>query len=162
MIPVFFIKDHENVLSFCFSGLLNLNGPQRDRPLLANSEDSEDGEVDPRDEERAATSQSSTSMEQHFIEHLPPTLHKGDAQNEHMRGGAGRRIFVFSPSGVNVSVSDTSLCAIKKTHLIQPCDLKQALSHFRNHFTVPTLQEELTSRNPLRNHRKCRLTALVM
>lgn len=135
----FFIKDNENVLCFCFSGLLNLNGPQRDRPLLANSEDNEDGEVDQRDKERAATSQSSTSMEQHFIEHLPPTLHKGNAQNEHMRGGARRRIFIFSPSGVNISVFNT----IKKTHLIQPCDLKQALSHFRNHFTVPTLQEEL-------------------
>lgn len=92
-----FIKDND-VPCFCFSGLLNLNGPERDRPLLANSEDSEDGEVqDQRVEQRAVTSQSSTSMEQHFIEHLPPTLHKGDAQKEHMRGGAGRRIFfIFS------------------------------------------------------------------
>lgn len=45
-------------------------------------------------------------------------------------------VLTFPPS--------TLLCVpIKKTHLVQPCDLKQALSHFRNHFTVPTLQEEL-------------------
>lgn len=66
----------------CFPGLLNLNEPQRDKPLLARNEDEEDcedGETDDGDEEGTVASQCSTSIEEHFIEHLPPTLHKGDS-----------------------------------------------------------------------------------
>lgn len=92
MIPRFFYfypgKSTRSFLPFCSSGLLNLNGPLRDRPLLARNEDEEDcedcedcedGKTDDRDEEGPVASQCSTSIEEHFIEHLPPTLHKGDS-----------------------------------------------------------------------------------
>ncbi|XP_022612015.1 patatin-like phospholipase domain-containing protein 2 [Seriola dumerili] len=73
------------------NGLLNFNGPLRDRPLLANGEEKEDyndddeeeeedddksdeEEENPQKEERAVVIHS--SVEEHIIEHLPPTLHK--------------------------------------------------------------------------------------
>lgn len=63
------------------SGLLNLGGPQRDRPLLANGEESEDYNDDEEDNksdgEGAVMGHCISSVEGHFIEHLPPTLHKG-------------------------------------------------------------------------------------
>ena len=75
-----------------FSGLLNFNGPHRDRPLLANGEEIEDYNDDveeednksdeeeekPNVEEGAVVVHCSSLTEQHFIEHLPPTLHKGN------------------------------------------------------------------------------------
>lgn len=68
------------------NGLFNFNGPHRDRPLLANTnqtkhqENSEDkineGEENARAEEEAGSDHSSSSLEDHFMEHLPPELHK--------------------------------------------------------------------------------------
>ncbi|XP_029991590.1 patatin-like phospholipase domain-containing protein 2 isoform X1 [Sphaeramia orbicularis] len=64
------------------NGLLNFNGPHRDRLLIAKGEenedddrsDGEDGEPDV--EERAQMVQSSSFIEEHFMENLPPALHK--------------------------------------------------------------------------------------
>lgn len=74
-----------------FSGLLNLNGPLRDRPLLANAEENEDYDEEEDDddtseeeqekppvEEGAVMVHSSSSIEEHFLEQLPPFLHKGN------------------------------------------------------------------------------------
>lgn len=75
-----------------FSGLLNFNGPHRDRPLLANGEENEDyneeeeeennkseeEEEKPHVEEGAVIVDCSSLIEEHIIEHLPPTLHKGN------------------------------------------------------------------------------------
>lgn len=76
-----------------FSGLLNFNGPHRDRPLLNNGEENEDynddddddeedddksGDEKPHVEEGAVMVHSSCSIEEHIIDHLPPTLHKGN------------------------------------------------------------------------------------
>lgn len=72
------------------SGLLNLNGPHRDRPLLSNDARNESSNNDSRDEEEkekekeahaeeeAVMVYCSSSMEDNFMEHLPPTLHKGN------------------------------------------------------------------------------------
>lgn len=73
-----------------FSGLLNFNGPLKDRPLLANGEENEDydeeeeednkgdeDEENPHQEERAVRVCDSSSVEDHIMDHLPPTLHKG-------------------------------------------------------------------------------------
>ncbi|KAG7245434.1 hypothetical protein INR49_010885, partial [Caranx melampygus] len=69
--------------------LLNFNGPLRDRPLLANGEENEDcsdeeeddnksdeEEENPHKEERAVRVRDSSSVEDHIMDHLPPTLHK--------------------------------------------------------------------------------------
>ena len=77
-----------------FSELLNFDGPHRDRPLLANGEENEDCNDDGEEEEENNTSEEeeekphveegavmvdfSSLIEEHVIEHLPPTLHKGD------------------------------------------------------------------------------------
>ncbi|XP_035521611.1 patatin-like phospholipase domain-containing protein 2 [Morone saxatilis] len=75
------------------NGLLNLNGPLRDRPLLANREENEDFDEEEEEEEEednksdedekkppleegAVMVHSSSSIEEHFFEHLPPILHK--------------------------------------------------------------------------------------
>ncbi|XP_071353411.1 patatin-like phospholipase domain-containing protein 2 [Trachinotus anak] len=74
------------------NGLLNFNGPLRDRPLLANGEEKEDYNDDEEEEEednksdeeeesaqkeeRVVMVHSSSSVEEHIIEHLPPTLHR--------------------------------------------------------------------------------------
>ncbi|XP_029290480.1 patatin-like phospholipase domain-containing protein 2 [Cottoperca gobio] len=71
------------------NGLLNFNGPHRDRPLLANGEENEDYIDDEEqennsDEEEEKTDVEegavmvlcSSSIEEHIIEHLPHTLHK--------------------------------------------------------------------------------------
>ncbi|KAK5927915.1 hypothetical protein CgunFtcFv8_013023 [Champsocephalus gunnari] len=70
------------------NGLLNFNGPHRDRPLLANAEANEDYNDDkeenksdqeeekPDVEQGAVAVYCSTSEEEQFIQHLPPTLHK--------------------------------------------------------------------------------------
>ncbi|XP_068595381.1 patatin-like phospholipase domain-containing protein 2 [Brachionichthys hirsutus] len=60
------------------NGLFNFNGPQRDRPLLANSNGNEhqNNNEDKGDEEEAETHRCSSSLEDHFMEHLPPDLHK--------------------------------------------------------------------------------------
>ncbi|KAM4619388.1 patatin-like phospholipase domain-containing protein 2 [Polymixia lowei] len=72
------------------NGLLNLNGPYRSRPLLASGEENVDNQNDdddnvsqegeeeeqPRVEDSAAMAHSSSSVEEHIFEHLPPNLHK--------------------------------------------------------------------------------------
>lgn len=78
------------------NGLLNFNGPHRDRPLLANGEENEDynGEEEEEQEEQEEDKKSvgeeekppleegavmvhcSPSIEEHIMEHLPPSLHK--------------------------------------------------------------------------------------
>ncbi|KAI3371251.1 hypothetical protein L3Q82_023868 [Scortum barcoo] len=69
------------------NGLLNFNGPLRDRPLLANAAENEadveeedrkgDGEEEkPHGEKEAVMIHCSSLMEEHIIENLPPTLHK--------------------------------------------------------------------------------------
>lgn len=70
------------------NGLLNFNGPHKDRPLLANGEENQDYNNKEEDnnsneaEERLHVEQGAimvhckSSVEEHFIEHLPPTLHK--------------------------------------------------------------------------------------
>ncbi|KAF3688749.1 Patatin-like phospholipase domain-containing protein 2 [Channa argus] len=71
------------------NGLLNFNGPLRDRPLLANGEDNEQynnneeeenskgGErEEPPHVEEAVVVHSNFSEEEHIVVHLPPTLHK--------------------------------------------------------------------------------------
>lgn len=69
------------------NGLLNFNGPQRDRPLLVNEEDNEDyveeedddkSEEEERSqvEEKEVTVNACSSLEEHIIEYLPPTVHK--------------------------------------------------------------------------------------
>lgn len=90
------------ILKTFFSGLLNFNGPHRDRPLFANGEENEDYNDDEEDnksdqeqekahvEEGTAMVHCSSSTEDHFMEHLPLTLHKGNI-TEQMRGSARRR-----------------------------------------------------------------------
>lgn len=71
------------------NGLLNFNGPHKDRPLLANGEENQDYNDDEEEEETNNSNEveerlhegeivvhCSSSVEEHFIEHLPPTLHK--------------------------------------------------------------------------------------
>nr|XP_046249169.1 patatin-like phospholipase domain-containing protein 2 isoform X2 [Scatophagus argus] len=70
------------------NGLLNFNGPQRDRPLLARGEENEDYNDDEEDnksdeeeaklyvEEGAVMVHCSSSIEEHFFDNLPPTLHR--------------------------------------------------------------------------------------
>ncbi|XP_034540677.1 LOW QUALITY PROTEIN: patatin-like phospholipase domain-containing protein 2 [Notolabrus celidotus] len=67
------------------NGLLHFNGPHRDRPLLGNGKvigdynddnKSDEEEEKPRVEEAAVMVDSSSSLEEHIMEHLPPTLHK--------------------------------------------------------------------------------------
>ncbi|XP_041794798.1 patatin-like phospholipase domain-containing protein 2 [Chelmon rostratus] len=70
------------------NGLLNFNGPHRDRPLFASGEENEDYNDDEEDnksdeeqekahvEEGTAMVHCSSSTEDHFMEHLPLTLHK--------------------------------------------------------------------------------------
>ncbi|CAJ1056558.1 patatin-like phospholipase domain-containing protein 2 [Xyrichtys novacula] len=68
------------------NGLLYFNGPLRDRPLLANSRENQDyngsreGDVEkeekPHEKEAAVMVESTSSIEEHIMEHLPPTLHK--------------------------------------------------------------------------------------
>ncbi|XP_059192141.1 patatin-like phospholipase domain-containing protein 2 [Centropristis striata] len=76
------------------NGLLNFNEPLRDRPLMVNGEENEDcneeeeeneeEEVNKSDEQEEKPSveagavmvHCSSSVEEHLIEHLPPTLHK--------------------------------------------------------------------------------------
>uniref|UniRef100_A0A665UBE8 triacylglycerol lipase n=1 Tax=Echeneis naucrates TaxID=173247 RepID=A0A665UBE8_ECHNA len=69
------------------NGLLDFNGPLRDRPLLAHeNEDYNDDEEEenksieeeesPHKEEREEMVRSISSLEEHIIEHLPPILHK--------------------------------------------------------------------------------------
>ncbi|XP_017261050.1 patatin-like phospholipase domain-containing protein 2 [Kryptolebias marmoratus] len=68
------------------NSLLNFNGPERVLPLLANREEKEaaDEEQDsksededkPQVEAKAVISFSSSSLDEHIIEYLPPTLHK--------------------------------------------------------------------------------------
>lgn len=73
-----------------FSELLNFNGPLRDRPLLASGAESQDyngceedsrgdeDEAKPHVEEGAVIVHGLSSIEEHFMEHLPPTLHRGN------------------------------------------------------------------------------------
>ncbi|XP_036963025.1 patatin-like phospholipase domain-containing protein 2 [Acanthopagrus latus] len=68
--------------------LLNFNGPLRDRPLLASGAESQDyngceedsrgdeDEAKPHVEEGAVIVHGLSSIEEHFMEHLPPTLHR--------------------------------------------------------------------------------------
>ncbi|XP_013869094.1 patatin-like phospholipase domain-containing protein 2 [Austrofundulus limnaeus] len=66
------------------NGLLNFNGPQRDRPLLTNREEKEAANEEQDDEDKdklqvqakAVMVFSSSSLDEHIIEYLPPTLHK--------------------------------------------------------------------------------------
>ncbi|CAK6961472.1 patatin-like phospholipase domain-containing protein 2 isoform X1 [Scomber scombrus] len=69
------------------NGLLNFDGPGRDRPLLANGAENVDFDEDDdnkndeeeeklRVEEEALMVQSCATIEEHIIEHLPPTLNK--------------------------------------------------------------------------------------
>ncbi|XP_026168052.1 patatin-like phospholipase domain-containing protein 2 [Mastacembelus armatus] len=71
------------------NGLLNFNGPLRDRPLLANREENEhcnneeeednksgEEELKPHEEEGAVMVHSSSSVEEHIIIKLPPILHQ--------------------------------------------------------------------------------------
>ncbi|XP_039989675.1 patatin-like phospholipase domain-containing protein 2 [Xiphias gladius] len=71
------------------NGLLNFNGPLRDRPLLANGEENEDYNDEEEDdnksdeeeekqhmEESGVMVHSSSSVTEHIIEYLPPILHK--------------------------------------------------------------------------------------
>lgn len=66
----------------CSSGLLNLNGPYRGRQLMGIGEegpaenDDEDGTKSA--EEEAVKVHCSGCIEEHFIEHLSPTLRKGN------------------------------------------------------------------------------------
>ncbi|XP_045892582.1 patatin-like phospholipase domain-containing protein 2 [Micropterus dolomieu] len=70
------------------NGLLHLNGPHRDRPLLANGEENkyyneeeehkkcDEEEMKPHVEEAAVMVCCSSSIEEHIFEHLPPNLHR--------------------------------------------------------------------------------------
>lgn len=66
--------------------MLNFNGPQRVRPLLANKEEEEAADEEQGDEDKeklhveakAVMVFSSSSLDEHIIEYLPPTLHKGN------------------------------------------------------------------------------------
>ncbi|XP_067446044.1 patatin-like phospholipase domain-containing protein 2 [Thunnus thynnus] len=70
------------------NGLLNFNGPARDRPLLANAEENEDYDEDDDDdsdeeEEKLNVEESAMvvhsaieELEHHIIDHLPPILHQ--------------------------------------------------------------------------------------
>ncbi|XP_047453448.1 patatin-like phospholipase domain-containing protein 2 isoform X2 [Mugil cephalus] len=74
------------------NGLLNFNGPLKDRPLMANAEENEDEEEEEEEEEEdenenveedksrveetAVMVLASSSLEEHIIERLPPALHK--------------------------------------------------------------------------------------
>ncbi|KAM3609661.1 uncharacterized protein V6R79_018236 [Siganus canaliculatus] len=73
-------QGYEDALHFLKkNGLLNFNGPYRDRPLLANGDDNEnynDEEDDKCVEEAVVMVQCTSSIDQNFMERLPPTLHK--------------------------------------------------------------------------------------
>uniref|UniRef100_A0A1A8C7J6 triacylglycerol lipase n=1 Tax=Nothobranchius kadleci TaxID=1051664 RepID=A0A1A8C7J6_NOTKA len=69
------------------NGLLHFNGPQTDRPLLTNREDEEVAEEEQDGKRREVKDQllvegkalmfyGSSSLDEHIIEYLPPTLHK--------------------------------------------------------------------------------------
>ncbi|KAM4573342.1 patatin-like phospholipase domain-containing protein 2 [Odontesthes bonariensis] len=69
------------------NGLLDINGPLRDRPLLANGEENEacgeeeecdEGETEDKSQgkEKAVTAIADCSFDEHIIECLPPVLHK--------------------------------------------------------------------------------------
>ncbi|CAG5957916.1 patatin-like phospholipase domain-containing protein 2 isoform 1-T2 [Menidia menidia] len=68
------------------NGLLNMNGPLRDRPRLANEEESEAGDEEECEnsesedklqaKEKAVITYESPTFDEHIIEYLPPTLHK--------------------------------------------------------------------------------------
>lgn len=65
------------------SGLLNFNGPYRGRVLLGSGQErqdrtGEDEEDNKEEEEEAAVLHCSACIEEHFIEGLSPTLHKGN------------------------------------------------------------------------------------
>ena len=67
---------------FVSSGLLNFNGPHIDKPLMGSIKEVEDcssnEEAAKIGNEGEVTSHGSSLLEEHFIEHLPPTLHKGN------------------------------------------------------------------------------------
>ncbi|XP_062246252.1 patatin-like phospholipase domain-containing protein 2 [Platichthys flesus] len=65
------------------NGLLNFNGPLRDRPLLTNDEghkhfhkEKEAEDEKPHLEEKVVMVRRSSSVEEHIIANLPPALHK--------------------------------------------------------------------------------------
>ncbi|XP_008304570.1 patatin-like phospholipase domain-containing protein 2 isoform X2 [Stegastes partitus] len=69
------------------NGLFNVNGPYKDRPLLANEEESEDYDEEEDDnkseeedkshaEAKSVVFYTTSSTEEHIIECLPPKLHK--------------------------------------------------------------------------------------
>lgn len=65
-------------------GLLNFNGPCRGRALLGSGQErqdhnDDDEEDNKRAEEEAAVVHCSACIEEHFIERLSPTLHRGNA-----------------------------------------------------------------------------------
>lgn len=66
---------------FWLSDLLNFNGPYRGRQLLGDGGESQDHNVDEEDdkhdEEEAVMVHCSSCIEEHLVEHLSPTLHKG-------------------------------------------------------------------------------------
>lgn len=69
------------------SGLLNFNGPYRGRVLLGSGQErqdhnDDDEEDNKQEEEEAAMLHCSACMEEHFIERLSPTLHKGNLCGE--------------------------------------------------------------------------------
>lgn len=86
-----------------FSGLLNFNGPHGDRPLLANAEENEDYNDDEEDnksdeeeekphaEEGVVMVHCSSSIDEHIIGHLPPTLHKGNMTLRNLQKGVQRK-----------------------------------------------------------------------
>lgn len=59
---------------FRLSELLNFNGPYGGRQLLGNEEERQDHNMD---EEEAVMDQCTSSLEEHLVIHLSPTLHKG-------------------------------------------------------------------------------------
>lgn len=72
---------------FWLSGLLNVNGPYRGRLLLGDAEEGRgykggDEEDDKHDAQEAVMVHCSACIEEHFVEHLSPTLHKGSLCDE--------------------------------------------------------------------------------
>lgn len=73
------------------SGLLNVSSPHRHRPLhyYGENEDhdvndqhdkSQEEEEEPSVEEEELMAHSCATIEEHIIEHLPPSVHKGIRQ----------------------------------------------------------------------------------
>ncbi|XP_058502455.1 patatin-like phospholipase domain-containing protein 2 [Solea solea] len=61
------------------NGLVNFNGPLRDRALLGSREENdlkEEKEADDTSDKEEDETSSSSSVEDHFFDRLPPTLHK--------------------------------------------------------------------------------------